>query len=138
MTPALNTAGAARVRSCTAGRGLASPAAEADATSPERTLDELLATLEQGELSPTEVRVLLRLAEGEATAAELTHALQQRPGAITSVAYRLAMRGLIRRRFEGGQRSGFVFGIASAGIRALRPLLGRPPGARGAGGDDLS
>lgn len=110
MTPAMNTAVATR----------------------ERTLDDLLATLERGELSPTEIRVLLSLAEREATVAELTDALQQRRGALTSVVYRLAMRGLIRRRFETGQRSGFVFAITSAGMLALRPLLQRVTESRAA------
>ena len=64
-----------------------------------------------------------RLAEREATAAELTDALPRRPGAITSVAHGLAMRGLMRRRFESGGRSGFVFAITPAGALALRPLL---------------
>jgi DNA-binding MarR family transcriptional regulator len=115
MTPAIDTAGAAGERS----------GAPPDAVNPQRALDDLLATLERGELSPTEVRVLLSLAEREATVAELTDALQQRPGALTSVVYRLAMRGLIRRRFESGQWSGFVFAITSAGMLALRPLLQR-------------
>jgi DNA-binding MarR family transcriptional regulator len=127
MTPAINTPDAVWERSGT----------PPDAVNPQRSLDDLLATLERGELSPTEIRVLLSLAEREATVAELTDALQQRPGALTSVVYRLAMRGLIRRRFESGQRSGFVFAITSVGMLALRPLLQRVTGARAAGGDDL-
>jgi DNA-binding MarR family transcriptional regulator len=145
MTPAINTAGAEGERSGTARRGALRRAvvrprsdAEIDAVNPERVLDDLLATLELGELSPTEIRVLLWLAEREATVAELTDALQQRPGALTSVAYRLAMRGLIRRRFESGQRSGFVLAITPAGTLALRPLLQRVTEARAAGGDNPS
>ena len=144
MTPAINTAGAARERPGGARHGalrraaVHPPDAATDAVDPERALDDLLATLERGELSPTEIRVLLCLARREATVAELTDALQQRPGALTSVAYRLAMRGLIRRRFESGQRSGFVFAITSAGVLALRPLLQQVTEARAAGGDDLS
>jgi DNA-binding MarR family transcriptional regulator len=91
----------------------------------ERTLDELAASIERSGLSPTEIRVLLWLAEREATAAEVTDALRQRAAAITTVAYRLAMRGLIRRRFESGPRSGFVFTITPAGMLVLRPLLQR-------------
>jgi DNA-binding MarR family transcriptional regulator len=133
MTPAINAAGASAERSGTARRGalrraaVRPPDAETDAVGPECALDDLLATLERGELSPTEIRVLLWLAEREATVAELTEALQQRPGALTSVAYRLAMRGLIRRRFESGPRSGFVVAITAAGMLALRPLLQRVP-----------
>jgi len=104
--------------------------------SPEGKLDELLATIERSGLSPTEIRVLLWLAEREATAAELTEVLPQRAGAITGVAYRLAMRGLIRRRFENGQRSGFVFAITSTGMLALRRLLQRITDAGPAGADD--
>jgi DNA-binding MarR family transcriptional regulator len=143
MTPAINAAGAAKERPGGARRGalrrtaVRSPDAETDAVNPERALDDLLATLERGELSPTEIRVLLSLAEHEATVAGLTDALQQRPGALTSLAYRLAMRGLIRRRFESGQRSGFVFAITPAGTLALRPLLQRVTEARAAGGDDV-
>jgi DNA-binding MarR family transcriptional regulator len=90
-------------------------------------LDELLATIERRELSPTEIRVLLCLTDGDATAAELTDALRQRPAVVTRVAYRLAMRGLIRRRFQSGERSGFVFAITPAGLRSLHPLLQRTP-----------
>jgi DNA-binding MarR family transcriptional regulator len=112
------------------------PHVQTAVVSPERTLDGLLATIERSELSPTEIRVLLWLAKREATAGELTDALYQRAGAITSVVYRLAMRGLIRRRFENGQRSGFVFTITSAGMLALRPLLQRVTDAGPAGADD--
>jgi DNA-binding MarR family transcriptional regulator len=105
---------------------------------PEPALDGLLAALERSELSATEIRLLLWLAEREATVTQLTAVLGQRPRVITSVAYRLAMRGLIRRRFESGQRSGFVFGITSAGELALRPLLQWVTGTRPADRDNRS
>lgn len=145
MTTVIDTAGAARGRSGTARRsGPRRPAvrprrdAETAAVNPEAALDDLLATLERSELSPTEIRILLWLARREGTVAELTDALEQRSGALRSVAYRLAMRGLIRRRFESRRRSGFVFAITPAGMLALRPLLQQITGARAPGGDDLS
>lgn len=85
-------------------------------------LDGLLATLERCELSPTEARVLLWLEDREGTPADLTVALEERPGRIARVGNRLARRGLIRRRFHRGQRSYFVFAIAPCGLDALRPL----------------
>ena len=85
-------------------------------------MDKLLATLEGCELSATELRVLLRLTEGEVTPAELAKELGQPLRKVTRVGNRLAMRGLLRRRFERGTRSYFVFGIAPGGLTALQPL----------------
>jgi DNA-binding transcriptional ArsR family regulator len=108
-----------------------------ETVSPERVLDDLLAALSHHQLSPIEARVLLWLAEREATPSELKDALQQGPGAITRVARRLTMRGLIRRRFERGQRPGFVFGITPAGLLALRPFVQRIAETGPAGGNQL-
>jgi DNA-binding MarR family transcriptional regulator len=94
-----------------------------DSVGPEGALDDLLARLAGRELSPTEVRVLLWLSEREATPSELTDALRLPPGAITRVGRRLAMQGLIRRRFERGRQSHFAFSITSSGLLALRPLM---------------
>jgi sugar-specific transcriptional regulator TrmB len=91
-------------------------------------MDNLLATLEDCELSATELRVLLRLTEGEVTAAELAKELGQPQRKVNRVGNRLAMRGLVRRRFERGTRSYFVFGIAPCGLTALQPLRQWLPG----------
>lgn len=90
-------------------------------------LDGLLATLERCELSPTEARVLLWLSVCEATPERLAELLDQDPGRIARVGNRLARRGLIRRRFERGRRSYFVFAITPGGLAALEPLTRRLP-----------
>ena len=92
--------------------------------SAEKALDGLLATLQGGDLSPMELRMLLWLAaREEATQLELTRALSARAGAIGRATRRLAARGLITRRFDRGRRSRFVLGITSTGIAAVSPLV---------------
>ena len=92
--------------------------------SAEKALDGLLATLQGGDLSPMELRMLLWLAaREEATQLELTRALSARTGAIGQATGRLAVRGLITRRFDRGRRSRFVLGITSTGIAAVSPLV---------------
>jgi DNA-binding MarR family transcriptional regulator len=86
-------------------------------------LDGLLATLEHCRLPPTDARLLLRLAARDATPAELSEALEETPVAIERATRRLDMRGLIRRRFERGRDSHFVFSITSAGLVCLDPLV---------------
>ena len=88
-----------------------------------RVLDELLGTLQRAELSPLELRVLIRLTESQATQPELADALEAGPGTIRRVTRRLAMRGLIGRRFERGRSSRFVLRIRSSGRSALAPLV---------------
>ncbi len=105
--------------------------------SPERLLDCLLAMLERRELRPTEARLLLWLADREATPSELSEALDQTPDAIERATRRLDMRGLIRRRFERGRRSRFIFSITSAGLLWLRPLVQCVAETGSAGADDL-
>jgi DNA-binding MarR family transcriptional regulator len=91
--------------------------------SAEEVLDAMLATLQRGDLSPLELRMLLWLADRVGTQSELAEALAVSPGAIGRAARRLSMRGLIRRRFEGGRRSRFVVTITSTGLLAIAPLV---------------
>jgi DNA-binding MarR family transcriptional regulator len=93
------------------------------AQSAEEALDALLATLQQGDLSPLELRVLLWLADRVGTQRELADALDVSREAVGRAATRLSMRGLIRRRFEGGRRSRFVLSSTSRGLRAIAPLV---------------
>jgi DNA-binding MarR family transcriptional regulator len=93
--------------------------------SPEAAVDDLLMTLEQGDHSPTELRLLLFLADGDATPAELAAALDRPPAEIGSASRRLAMRGLARRRFQRGRQSRFIMGITDAGLGVVRPLVQR-------------
>jgi DNA-binding MarR family transcriptional regulator len=72
---------------------------------PEQLLDCLLVTLR------------------EATPSELSEALGETPTAIERATRRLDMRGLIRRRFERGRDSRFIFSITSAGLLYLDPLV---------------
>ena len=91
--------------------------------SAQRVLDDLLGTLQRAELSPSELRVLVRLAKSQATQSELADALEAGPGTIRRVTRRLAMRGLVGRRFERGRNSRFVLRITSSGRSALAPLI---------------
>ena len=95
----------------------------ADSASAERALDELLATLQHGDLSPLELRMLVRLAERQFAQSELVDGLEASPGAVSRATRRLAMRGLIGRRFERGRRSRFVLSITSSGLEAVAPLV---------------
>jgi DNA-binding MarR family transcriptional regulator len=91
--------------------------------SAEEALDSLLATLQRGDLSPLELRMLLWLADRVGTQSELADALDVSRGVIGRAAWRLSMRGLIRRRFERGRRSRFVLSITSTGLDAVAPLV---------------
>jgi DNA-binding MarR family transcriptional regulator len=93
------------------------------AKSAEEGLDALLATLQRGDLSPLELRILLWLADRVGTQRELADALDASRGAIGRAATRLSTRGLIRRRFDRGRRSRFVLSITSRGLRAVAPLV---------------
>jgi DNA-binding MarR family transcriptional regulator len=92
----------------------------------ETALDGLLATLQDCDLSPLELRMLLWLAQHqEATQSELTRALGAGSDELGRAARRLGMRGLISRRFEGGSRSRFVLCISPAGLATVSPLVDR-------------
>jgi DNA-binding MarR family transcriptional regulator len=93
------------------------------AVSAEKALDDLLTTLQQGDLSPKELRMLLSLADRDATQSQLAEALQMNPSAISRASRQLAMRGLINRRFEHGRRPRFTLSITSQGLSALTPLV---------------
>ncbi len=91
----------------------------------ENLLADLLATLQGGSLSTLELRVLLQLAERDATPAVLAAALDTGPKAVDRATRRLAMRGLIGRRFEErGRDSHFVLSLGKAGLLELAPLEG--------------
>jgi len=101
------------------------------ADSAEKVLDDLLATLQASDLGPLELRILLQLAERDASPTNLTDALDTEPKPIGSAIRRLAMRGLIRRRFaERGRDSHVVVSVRSAGLLELVPLLERNSGAQ--------
>ena len=105
----------------------------------ETALDDVLATLKDGELSPLELRILLELAEHDATPSNLANALGTAPKAIGRAGRRLAMRGLIGRRFdERGRDSHFVLSIRPGGFGALAPLQAQAAEAPPRRGDDLS
>jgi DNA-binding MarR family transcriptional regulator len=93
------------------------------AKSAEDELDALLATLQHGDLSALELRILLWLADRVGTQRELAEALDVSRGAIGRAAARLSMRGLIRRRFENGNGSRFLLSVTPAGVRAVAPLV---------------
>ncbi|MDQ4081871.1 MAG: MarR family transcriptional regulator [Actinomycetota bacterium] len=107
------------------------------ASAERRALDDLLAALQHCRLSVLELRILIRLAARETAQSELADALQTRSGTINRAIRRLAMRGLIARRFERGPRSRFVLSITSSGLLAVAPLVERVAEAQAAGDDGL-
>src|SRR5688500_9180823 len=68
------------------------------ALSAEEALDQLLATIDRGLVSATELRILLRLSARDETGEELADSLAEAPSEITRASTRLDKRGLIRRR----------------------------------------
>jgi DNA-binding MarR family transcriptional regulator len=107
------------------------------ADSAEEALDALLATIQRGDLSPLELRILLWLADRVGTQPELATALDVSLGRVGRAATRLATRGLIGRRFERGRRSQFVLSITSAGLLAVAPLVEWTMAARAAPKSDV-
>lgn len=109
----------------------------AEAVSAERALDGLLATLQHGDLSALELRILIRLAERQSDRSELAGVLEEaKPAAISHAIRRLTMRGLIARRSDRGPRARFVLTITSLGLQAVAPLVewvseAQPPGNDG-------
>jgi hypothetical protein len=85
-------------------------------------LDDLLTVLQASELSVLELRVLLHLADHNASPAHLADALDTEPKTIGRATRSLAMRGLIGRWFEeSGRESHFEFRIRSGGRGKLVP-----------------
>ena len=86
----------------------------------------MLLTLERHHLSPTELRVLLRLSESAATCRELEQALAAPAGTISYARRSLSMRGLVRRRFAYDLGTPhFAFDISPSGLQLLGSLLHR-------------
>ena len=85
-------------------------------------LDDLLAVLQASELSVLELRVLLHLADHNASPTHLADKLDTEPKTIGRATRRLAKRGLIGRRFEEcGRESHFELRIRSGGCEKLVP-----------------
>jgi DNA-binding MarR family transcriptional regulator len=83
----------------------------------------MLALFEQGELSATEVRVLLALVERtDASIAEVAEDLGTRPTEITRAGRRLAMRGLVRKHYAGRAEQPLME-ITPSGLATVRTLL---------------
>jgi DNA-binding MarR family transcriptional regulator len=108
-----------------------------DAVSAEKALDDLLATLQRGDLSPRELRMLLSLAGRDATQSDLAEDLDVSRAAIGRASRELAMRGLISRRFEQDRRPRFTLSITAQGLSALTPLVEWIAEAHPAGRDDV-
>ncbi len=90
---------------------------------PEQAFDRLMTDLEERDLEPLEARVLLWLAERDATRAELTDALASEDAATQRAVGRLERRGLVRRRTGGAARGQCALGATVAGLTTVRPLL---------------
>ena len=86
-------------------------------------LDRVLELFEQGQLSATEMRVLLRLLERrDASIPELAKELCTGPADITRAGRRLAMRGLVRWQY-GRRPEQALLNLTAAGAAAIGVLL---------------
>ena len=90
----------------------------------EAELAHLLETLQRGDFSPLELRILLSLRERDFAQPELTDTLNT-PGSIGPAVRDLARRGLVRCWFERGRHPQFVMSITPGGLRALAPIVER-------------
>lgn len=111
-------------------RGESAPSGIAN---PELALDRVLDAIDANGLTPIELRLLLWLSERDATASELADAIEREASVIGPALRRLDMRGLVRRRFQGGSEPRLHYGISVLGLSTLRPLVQRvadtgPPG----------
>lgn len=106
-------------------------------SSAPQALDRVLDLVERRQLSAGELRILLRLVEGEAAIAELAEALDQRPLDVRRCGRRLAARGLVLWR-HAGTRQGTRLAITSAGLTTVRALLTAADGVVAAAGEQAA
>jgi predicted transcriptional regulator len=85
-------------------------------------LDRVLALIARRGLSATELRMLLRVVDRDASIPELAEALEQRPRDVRRYGRRLASRGLVSWRHMGTptQTRG---GMTPSGLTTVRALL---------------
>jgi predicted transcriptional regulator len=87
------------------------------------SLDRVLELVELRQLSATELRLLLRLVDREASLSELGEQFGgQRPAEIRRAGRSLAMRGLVQWRHVG-RRKETRLGITASGLATMRALL---------------
>jgi DNA-binding MarR family transcriptional regulator len=94
------------------------------------TVDRVLEVFERRGLSPSEVRVLLKLLDREAGLSEIAEALGQRPSKVTRTGRRLAERGLVR-WYHVGARKQTRLVITADGVATMRMLLAEAERAAG-------
>jgi DNA-binding MarR family transcriptional regulator len=100
-------------------------------TTHERTvIDRVLAVFERRGLSPSELRVLLKLLDREASLRELSEMLGKPPSEVFRAGSRLATRGLAR-WYHAGARKESRLVIATDGQAAMRVLLAEAEQAAG-------
>lgn len=87
-----------------------------------RAVDGALELLERSRLSPSELRILLAVRDGEVSVSALAEAFDRRPLQLRRTAARLYARGLLRWRHDAATKEA-VFGISPAGRAMVRPLL---------------
>ena len=85
-------------------------------------LDRVLELVERRRLSPAELRILLRLVDGEAGIPGLAEALDERPVDVRRCGRRLSARGLVSWRHAGPLKH-TQLAITPAGLTAVRALL---------------
>jgi hypothetical protein len=90
---------------------------------PQRVaLDRLLELVGRRRLSASELRILLRLVDGDAGIPELAEALDERPVDVRRCGRRLSARGLVSWRHAGSLKH-TQLAITPAGLTAVRALV---------------
>jgi DNA-binding MarR family transcriptional regulator len=96
----------------------------------QTAIDRVLEVFERRGLSPSEVRVLLKLLDREASLSEIAEALGKRPSEVTRAGRRLATRGLVR-WYHVGAREETRLVITADGLATMRMLLAAADRASG-------
>jgi hypothetical protein len=87
-------------------------------------LEALLESVQRERLSPLDLRVLLRVTDGEVTIGELADSMGQPPDVLRRATTRLAARGLLRDRPRQCRRLELTLTATAAGISALHRVSG--------------
>jgi hypothetical protein len=95
-------------------------------------LERLLQALQRERLTPLELRILLRVTEGEMTSAAIAQSMQQPPSVVGRASAQLVARGMLRRHRRGRPLK-LTLSATSSGTSALwrvsRSLAGQPVSA---------
>jgi DNA-binding MarR family transcriptional regulator len=87
-----------------------------------RRLDVLLELLERRDMSPTKLRILLAVGQGETGLGELSRRLDQPEATVRRSAWQLSQNGMLRQQPDPATKKP-AFSITTRGVAALKPLI---------------